>query len=103
MESFEFTYGDTTFAITAPGGLCSRKVEWKREDTLDITSRDIRGKTAKDTICDEYCSKVERVIDEAVAMRGSAARFSTREMKQIGAVLFTEFELERIYRVSPYR
>ena len=75
VESFEFISGDITLAITAPGGLGSRKVEYRGLETRHI-------------LCSDYRGKIEGVIDEAVAMRGSAARFTITELEQIGAVLF---------------
>ena len=92
VESFEFTCDGFTITVTAPLGLASRIVEWRVEKGRPHMPPHLRA--AWNAIHDNDCRKIERVIDEAVALRGSETRLTVEVLEQIGTVLLRRLDLE---------
>ena len=92
IESFEFTCDGFTFTVTVPLGLASRIVEWGMEGVRRSVPPHLRE--AWNAIHDNDCRKIERVIDEAVALRGAEARLTVDVLEQIATVLLRRLDLE---------
>jgi hypothetical protein len=90
LSQFEIsTDRGIVFAIDIIHGLGSRQVEWiVPGEHLGCPTSSIRREG--DSWCDEDCARVEEIIDDAVAKRGTQARFEVTELEVIMSILYED-------------